>query len=81
MMIAMIEEQLDDDYIKELSTMKVDDESFSNIEKVVNNREETVSAIKSLDTIHDLCLVGRGEGILMFPITTGLTEWSECPEL
>ncbi|GFY94210.1 cation/hydrogen exchanger 15 [Actinidia rufa] len=72
----MIEEQLDDDYIKELSTMKVDDESFSNIEKVMNK-----SAIKSLDTIHDLCRVGRGEGILVSPVTAGLTEWSECPEL
>ena len=81
MMRAMIEEQLDDDYLKELSTMKVDDESFSSIEKVVNNGEETVSSIKSLDIIHDLCIVGRGEGILVSPTTAGLTEWSECPEL
>ncbi|GFS35031.1 cation/hydrogen exchanger 15 [Actinidia rufa] len=40
-----------------------------------------VSAIKSLDNIHDLYIVGRGKGILVSPLTAGLTEWSECPEL
>ncbi|GFY97648.1 cation/hydrogen exchanger 15 [Actinidia rufa] len=80
-MVKEIEKQLDDDYIKEVRRMKVDDESFSYIEKVVNNGDETVSAIKSLDNIHDLYIVGRGKGILVSPLTAGLTEWSECPEL
>ncbi|XP_057487317.1 cation/H(+) antiporter 15-like [Actinidia eriantha] len=80
-MVKEIEKQLDDDYIKEVRRMKMDDESFSYIEKVVNNGDETVSAIKSLDNIHDLYIVGRGKGILVSPLTAGLTEWSECPEL
>ncbi|KAG5534043.1 hypothetical protein RHGRI_022254 [Rhododendron griersonianum] len=74
------DKQLDDDCIKEFRMMKATDESFSYIEKVVNNREETVAAIRALDNIHDLFLVGRGEGIIS-PLTAGLTEWSECPEL
>ncbi|KAI8541764.1 hypothetical protein RHMOL_Rhmol08G0087600 [Rhododendron molle] len=74
------DKQLDDDCIKEFRMMKATDESFSYIEKVVNNGEETVAAIRALDNIHDLFLVGRGEGIIS-PLTAGLTEWSECPEL
>ncbi|GFY94194.1 cation/hydrogen exchanger 15 [Actinidia rufa] len=74
------EKQLDDDYIKEFRMMKANDESFSYIEKVVNNGEETVSAIRSVDNIHDLFVVGRREGTIS-PLTAGLNEWSECPEL
>lgn len=55
-------------------------ESFSYIEKAVNNGEETVAAIRALDNIHDLFVVGRGGGLIS-PLTAGLNEWSECPEL
>ncbi|KAI8001525.1 Cation/H(+) antiporter 15 [Camellia lanceoleosa] len=74
------DKQLDDDYIKEFRMMKTNDESFSYIEKVVNNGEDTVAAIKSMDNMHDLFIVGRGGGIVS-RLTIGLNEWSECPEL
>ncbi|KAI8540638.1 hypothetical protein RHMOL_Rhmol08G0002200 [Rhododendron molle] len=74
------DKQLDDDCIKEFRMMKATDKSFSYIEKVVNNGEEAAAAIRALDNIHDLFLVRRGEGIIS-PLTAGLTEWSECPEL
>ncbi|XP_051137006.1 cation/H(+) antiporter 15-like [Andrographis paniculata] len=50
------------------------------IEQVVNHGEETVATIRSIDVVHDLFVVGRGRG-RESPLTAGLTDWSECPEL
>ncbi|THG11967.1 hypothetical protein TEA_007176 [Camellia sinensis var. sinensis] len=74
------DKQLDDDYIKELRILKENDESYSYKQKVVNNGEETMEAIRSVDKIHDLFIVGRGDGIES-TLTAGLNEWNECPEL
>lgn len=74
------ENGLDDEYINDFRSKNDDDESIVNTENVVNNSEETVSAIRKLDNYHDLLIVGRGHGV-MSPLTTGLTDWSECPEL
>ncbi|KAI8001122.1 Cation/H(+) antiporter 15 [Camellia lanceoleosa] len=74
------DKQLDDDYIKELRILKENDESFSYKQKVVNNGEETMEAIRSVDKIHDLFIVGRGDGIES-TLTARLNEWNECPEL
>ncbi|XP_028087155.1 cation/H(+) antiporter 15-like [Camellia sinensis] len=74
------DKQLDDDYIKEFIMLKQNDESFSYIEKIVNNGEETVAAIRSVENMHDLFIVGRGNGIES-TFTIGLNEWNECPEL
>ncbi|XAR72588.1 hypothetical protein NMG60_11019282 [Bertholletia excelsa] len=76
------EKQIDDELIKEVRMIKANDESFSFIEKVVNNGEETVAAIRSVESMHDLFIVGRGgDGGTVSALTAGLTEWSECPEL
>ncbi|XP_077229989.1 cation/H(+) antiporter 15-like [Tasmannia lanceolata] len=74
------ERQLDDEYINEFRLKNVNDKSVVYTEKVVNNGEETVSAISCLDIINDLYIVGRGQGMVSL-LTTGMTEWSECPEL
>lgn len=74
------EKQLDEDYINAFRSRVMDDESVIYTEKVVNNGEETVAAIRSIDGIHDLFIVGRGQGMIS-PLTAGLTDWSECPEL
>lgn len=74
------EKQLDEDYINAFRSRISDDESVIYTEKVVNNGEETVAAIRSIDSIHDLFIVGRGQGMIS-PLTAGLTDWSECPEL
>ncbi|XVF14812.1 hypothetical protein REPUB_Repub09cG0093600 [Reevesia pubescens] len=72
--------QIDDEYINDFRMKNVNDESVVYIEKVVNNGEETVATIRTLDSSHDLFIVGRGQGMIS-PLTSGLTAWSECPEL
>ncbi|KAE8663622.1 Cation/H(+) antiporter 15 [Hibiscus syriacus] len=74
------EKQLDDDYVNDFRMKNANNEMVVYTEQVVNNGEQTVSVIRSLDIHHDLFIVGRGQGMTS-PITAGLTDWSECPEL
>lgn len=72
--------QLDEEYINEFRMKIANDESVVYTEKLANNGEETLAAIRSMDQAHDLFIVGRGQGVTS-PLTDGLTDWSECPEL
>ncbi|KAL0655582.1 hypothetical protein Bca4012_076166 [Brassica carinata] len=72
--------QLDDEYVNTFRAANAEYETIVYIDKVVSNGEETVAAVRSMDSSHDLFIVGRGEGMLS-PLTAGLTDWSECPEL
>ncbi|CAK9173195.1 unnamed protein product [Ilex paraguariensis] len=74
------EKQLDEDYINEFRARTSSNDSIVYTEKAVNHGEETVAAIRSIENIHDLFIVGRGQGMIS-PLTAGLTDWSECPEL
>ncbi|XP_059623182.1 cation/H(+) antiporter 15-like [Cornus florida] len=75
------EKRLDDAHINEFRmTMAKDDESFEYTERVLNSADETIQEIRSLDKISDLFIVGRGQGVIS-PLTEGILEWSECPEL
>ena len=74
------ENKLDKEYISEFKKMIAHDDSVVYIDKVVNNGEETVAAIRSINNVNDLFIVGRGQGTIS-PLTDGLTDWSECPEL
>jgi len=75
-----IQKQLDEKLINEFRTSCGEDHSVEFIEKVVNNGEDTVAAIRTMDDIHGLFVVGRGQGMIS-PLTAGLTDWSECPEI
>ncbi|XP_027343130.1 cation/H(+) antiporter 15-like [Abrus precatorius] len=75
-----IEKQIDEKLIHWFRMSHVDDDSVTFVEKIVNNGEQTVAAIRSMDDVHDLFIVGRGQGMIS-PLTAGLTDWSECPEL
>ncbi|WZZ70826.1 hypothetical protein YC2023_082196 [Brassica napus] len=72
--------QLDDEYVNTFRAANAEYETIVYIDKVVSNGEETVAAVRSMDSSHDLFIVGRREGMLS-PLTAGLTDWSECPEL
>lgn len=72
---------LDDDLVNKFKISTMNDKTISYTELVLNNEEETVNAIKRLDREnHDLYLVGKGRG-LRSPLTAGLDDWCDCPEL
>ncbi|KAL6013180.1 hypothetical protein ACLOJK_003672 [Asimina triloba] len=73
------ERQLDEDYLNQFRLQHASNEAVVYAEKVVGNGEDMVEAIRRLDSVYDLFIVGRGQG--SSPLTAGLTDWSECPEL
>ncbi|VFR02212.1 unnamed protein product [Cuscuta campestris] len=74
------EKQLDEEIVNQFRTRAASDDMAAYTEVVVNHGEETVAAIRAIDEMHDLFIVGRGQGSIS-PLTAGLTDWSECPEL
>ncbi|KAG6605320.1 Cation/H(+) antiporter 15, partial [Cucurbita argyrosperma subsp. argyrosperma] len=74
------ERHLDEEYINEFMTTNEENDSITYTQRILNNGEETVAAIRSMDGAHDLFIVGRGE-TQASPLIAGLTDWSECPEL
>ncbi|KAK7247584.1 hypothetical protein RIF29_42469 [Crotalaria pallida] len=74
------EKQYDDKLMQLFRMSHANDDSVVYVERAVNNGEETVAAIRSMDDMHDLFIVGRGRGMVT-QLTAGLTDWSECPEL
>lgn len=75
------EKKIDEDLVQEFRSKFMNSKSIVYTEKVVNNSEETVGALRSIvDNTHELFIVGRGQGTLSY-LTAGLTDWSECPEL
>ncbi|KAF3621988.1 hypothetical protein FXO38_20694 [Capsicum annuum] len=43
-------------------------------------RPRPKTKIRTIDHAHELFIVGRGK-VTILPLTAGLTDWSECPEL
>ncbi|KAK8509534.1 hypothetical protein V6N12_001624 [Hibiscus sabdariffa] len=74
------QKHLDDDYINEFRFRTMHDQSITYIEKQVNSGDQIVSAISSAYNDFDLYVVGRGHG-RKSPLTEGLSNWSEFPEL
>lgn len=71
---------LDDDFLNKFKIATVNDKSISYIEEVLSDEEETVRTIKSMDGHYDLYIVGKGRGMVS-PLTAGLADWCDCPEL
>ncbi|ONK78861.1 uncharacterized protein A4U43_C01F330 [Asparagus officinalis] len=69
----------DEEYVSEFWVKNMGNESIEYVEMVVNSSEETVAIIRSIDCRCDLYIVGRSQGAS--PLTAGLTEWMERPEL
>jgi hypothetical protein len=74
------EKELDDECIADFIQSSCSNPSIRYIEKVANNGEETLKTICNLEHEYDLYIVGRREGMVS-PLTSGLTEWSDFPEL
>ncbi|KAK8950236.1 Cation/H(+) antiporter 15 [Platanthera guangdongensis] len=50
------------------------------VQRTVSNAEETVAVLREMEGRYDLYIAGIGEG-MSSPLTEGLTELIECPEL
>ncbi|KAK8957730.1 Cation/H(+) antiporter 15 [Platanthera zijinensis] len=50
-------------------------------EMAVTSGEEVVAAVRGIESVYDLYVVGRGHGGAAAGLTAGLTEWADCPEL
>lgn len=75
------EKLLDDDYYNKFRNATANSAGIRCFDLVLDDEEETIKAIKSMDEHHhDLYIVGRGRG-MQSPLTTGLADWCDCPEL
>lgn len=74
------EQQLDDDFVNEFRLNNASDETVVYMEKVINNSEETMEAVRSIDSIHDLFIVGKGNRKMTI-LTDVLDEISVSQEL
>lgn len=74
------ENELDDEFINEFRFKSMYDQSINYNEKMVNNSEEILEFLKKLYNEFDLYIVGRGENVKS-PLTMGLAEWGNDPEL
>ncbi|GAB4833801.1 hypothetical protein Ancab_032050 [Ancistrocladus abbreviatus] len=74
------EKERDEVFLDMFRQRTENDESIIYTEKVSNSGEETVNLLREMENYYDLYVVGRGQSVLS-PLTVGLAEWSECPEL
>lgn len=71
---------LDDEALKDIKHVDMGFEQVNYLQKVVKDGPQTALIVRSLATQFDLVIVGRRHDIVS-PVTSGLSEWSEFPEL
>ncbi|XP_010089837.2 cation/H(+) antiporter 15 [Morus notabilis] len=74
------EKPLDDQYIEEFKLKTRDQPSTRLVEQVADNGEDVVRIVSGMEGRYNLYVVGRGKGVVS-PLTAGLLDWSEFPEL
>lgn len=50
------------------------------IDKHVKNSADTITALRSMDGMYSLYIVGKSDQGVS-PLTAGMSKWQECPEL
>lgn len=74
------QKELDDRFVAEFRVRTRDSDMVEYVEVVSNNGEESLGAIKAMDHDCDLYVVGKGDKVIT-PLTAGLSDWADCPEL
>ncbi|XP_039011711.1 cation/H(+) antiporter 2-like [Hibiscus syriacus] len=78
---AGAENEIDNAFVDTFYNRYVAQGKASLVEKHVSNGAETLEALREiLDEMYSLVIVGKG-GRRNCPLTTGLSDWEECPEL
>ncbi|XP_047053801.1 cation/H(+) antiporter 15-like [Lolium rigidum] len=74
--------EMDEEYLGEFRARNQGNNAITYAERTVTNSEETVAAIRSLDSsMHEMYIVGRRPGESGSPMTSALEDWMESPEL
>ncbi|GMI99554.1 cation/H+ exchanger 23 [Hibiscus trionum] len=76
------ERLIDDEHIANFKSKALDNTGIHYTEMTVHSGEETIAGIRALgDNMFDLYIVGRRQGEVKSPVTEGLADWGNCPEL
>lgn len=71
---------VDNECIKEFKLEARNYPSIEFVEEVIDTLDEVLNLIGDLERKSDIFIVGRGQDTSS-PLTTGLSDWCECPEL
>ncbi|ERN16927.1 hypothetical protein AMTRI_Chr02g222120 [Amborella trichopoda] len=74
------ERHLDEQFLVEFDERYVTPGRVAYVEKIVSNGAETVAELRALEGMYNLFIVGKGRRS-MSPLTSGMTDWEECPEI
>ncbi|GAB2235128.1 hypothetical protein Droror1_Dr00027621 [Drosera rotundifolia] len=75
-----VEDEADNAFLEDFYNRYVTSGKVGYVEKHVKNGAQTVSALRDIGDMYQLFIVGKG-GQRNSPLTTGLSDWEECPEL
>uniref|UniRef100_A0A7N1A2V1 Cation/H+ exchanger domain-containing protein n=1 Tax=Kalanchoe fedtschenkoi TaxID=63787 RepID=A0A7N1A2V1_KALFE len=74
------ERDIDSAFISDFFNRYVTSGQIGFVEKYVDHGADTVNVLKDMGDMYSLFIVGKG-GRDDCPMTTGLSDWEECPEL
>lgn len=74
------ENEIDNAFVETFYNRYVAQGKAGFVEKYVSNGLETVAALREIADMYSLFVVGKG-GRGNSPLTTGMSDWEECPEL
>ncbi|XWS45745.1 hypothetical protein CRYUN_Cryun14cG0005900 [Craigia yunnanensis] len=74
------ENEIDNAFVETFYNRYVAQGKAGFIEKYVSDGQETVTALREISDMYSLFIVGKG-GRGNNPLTTGMSDWEECPEL
>ncbi|KAK9265516.1 hypothetical protein L1049_001761 [Liquidambar formosana] len=74
------ENEVDNAFLSDFYSRYVTTGQVGYVEKLVNDGAETATALREMGDMYSLFIVGKG-GRGHSPVTTGMSDWEECPEL
>ncbi|XVE76742.1 hypothetical protein DITRI_Ditri13aG0005800 [Diplodiscus trichospermus] len=74
------ENEIDNAFVETFYNRYVAQGKAGFVEKYVSDGQETVAALREISDMYSLFIVGKG-GRGNSPLTAGMSDWEECPEL